>query len=407
MPNNEDTNMASCISCSTEYESDDMFNTDSGDLVCEDCRRMCERCDWVGSEGDDWNNVNDNLWCQSCYDNWAFYCDHCDSTYDINGTSSYTVMGRGDWCEYCTNDNAIYCDTCDEYYGDDNPNCPACYEDEPTGKIHSYNYKPEAQFNGSSSTNLFMGFELEMGFPNMTDSNMYRQAVSKVERLEDSGVCYLKSDSSIGYNAGFELVTHPHTLGAYEQATGLWNYIEELRTTYGARSWDTDSCGLHVHVSRAAFKSGAHTHRFLAMVYRNPAPMMKLAGRKNSRYAKFNDVYVQDEWGIPRFNLKDKIHQGHRTERYSAVNTGNDNTLELRFFRGNMKRAGVMVALELTHALVEYTRDLSVADVKLGMLQWEWFADWVAVNNGMYPNLYAKMNKLNQVSLDNREMINA
>lgn len=407
MPNNEDTEMVSCISCSTEYEVDDIYRTDSGDPVCNDCQRTCERCDWVGSEGDDWNYVDGNQWCASCWENWAFYCDHCDSTYDTNTTSSYTVIGRGDWCEHCTSDYATYCDTCDEYYGDDNSNCPACYEDEPSGKIHSYHYKPEAQFNGSSSTNLFMGFELEMGFPTMTDSAMYRQAVSKVERLEDSGVCYLKSDSSIGYNAGFELVTHPHTLGAYEQATGLWNYIEELRTTYGARSWDTDSCGLHVHVSRAAFKSGAHTHRFLAMVYRNPAPMMKLAGRKNSRYARFNDVYVQDEWGIPRFNLKDKIHQGHRTERYSAVNTGNENTLELRFFRGNMKRAGVMVALELTHALVEYTRDLSVADAKLGMLQWDWFADWVAVNNGMYPNLYAKMNKLNQVSLDNREMINA
>ena len=406
MPNNEDTNMFPCISCSTEYEEDDMFNTDSGDLVCQDCRRMCERCDWVGSCDHVWNMVDDQTWCPSCYDNWAFYCDHCNSTYDINGTSSYTVMGRGDWCEHCTNDYASYCDNCDEYYSDDDPSCPAC-PNETTGKIHSYGYKPEAQFNGSSSTKLYMGFELEMGFPNITDSNTYQQAISKVERLEDSGVCYLKSDSSIGFNAGFELVTHPHTLGAYEQATGLWDYIEELRTTYGARSWDTDSCGLHVHVSRAAFKSGAHTHRFLAMVYRNPAPMMKLAGRKNSRYARFNDVYVNDEWGIPRFNLRDKIHQGYRTERYSAVNTGNDNTLELRFFRGNMKRAGIMVALELTHALVEYTRDLSVADAKLGMLQWEWFADWVDVNNGMYPNLYAKMNKLNQVSLDNREMMNA
>ena len=95
------------------------------------------------------------------------------------------------------------------------------------------------------------------------------------------------------------------------------------------------------------------------------------------------------------------------TERYSAVNTNNDYTLELRFFRGNMKREGVMTALELCHALVEYTRDLSISDVKLGMLKWEWFADWVATNNGIYPNLYLRMSKVPSVSLDSKPLINA
>jgi len=121
--------------------------------------------------------------------------------------------------------------------------------------------------------------------------------------------------------------------------------------------------------------------------------MMKLAGRKNSRYAQFSDVYQPDEWGIPRFNLRNKIHGKHYTERYSAVNTQNDYTLELRFFRGTMARAGIMSALEL--------------DVKLGMLQWEWFASWVEANNGIYPNLYIKMSKIQKVSLENREMLNA
>jgi hypothetical protein len=135
--------------------------------------------------------------------------------------------------------------------------------------------------------------------------------------------------------------------------------------------------------------------------------MMKLAGRKNSRYAQFSDVYQPDEWGIPRFNLRNKIHGKHYTERYSAVNTQNDYTLELRFFRGTMARAGIMSALELTHAATEYTRNLSLADVKLGMLQWEWFASWVEANNGIYPNLYIKMSKIQKVSLENREMLNA
>ena len=58
-----------------------------------------------------------------------------------------------------------------------------------------------------------------------------------------------------------------------------------------------------------------------------------------------------------------------------------------------------MTALELCHASVEYTRNMSVSDVKLGMLKWEWFADWVATNNGIYPNLYLRMSKVPSVSL--------
>jgi len=252
-----------------------------------------------------------------------------------------------------------------------------------------------------------MGFELEMSFgkENFTPDE-YHTAVKEVEPLESDDVCYLKQDSSIeGW--GFELVTHPHTLHAYENATPLWNYIERLRDNYGARSWDTSTCGLHVHVSRTAFKSGAHTHRFLSLIYRNPREMMKLAGRKNSRYARFDDVYKPDEWGIPQFNLRDKVHGGGMTERYSAVNTNNDYTLELRFFRGNMKREGIMSALELCHASVEYTRNMSVPDVKLGMLKWEWFADWVATNNGLYPNLYQRMSKVPSISLSTPTLINA
>jgi len=251
-----------------------------------------------------------------------------------------------------------------------------------------------------------MGFELEMEFPNAS-SDEYTRAVQEVTQLEEGGVCYLKSDGSIR-GLGFELVTHPHTLGAYEQADNLWNYIERLRTTYGARSWDTTTCGLHVHVSRSTFRSGAHTHRFLSLIYRNPREMMKLAGRKNSQYAQFSDVYKPDDWGIPKFDLRDKIHgRGRVTERYSAVNTNNDYTLELRFFRGNMKREGVMTALELCHASVEYTRNLSVSDVKLGALKWEWFYDWVEANNGIYPNLYIRMSKVPTVLLDNRPLLNA
>ena len=400
--NNDDNELINCDGCSNEMSRDDSFTANNGEIVCESCIQVCQYCDTIYTTNDDWYNVGNEHWCESCWSNDSFTCNRCDYSTNANRDGG-TRVGDEYWCNDCVGDNATYCDECDEYYPDGGGECSCNQNNE--GVVHQYSYKPNPVFHGGNDNNLYMGFELEMSFGDNPDRDDYRTAVSDVLELEQADICYLKQDGSIS-GWGYELVTHPHTLTAYEQATDLWNYIEACRKK-GARSWDTDSCGLHVHVSRTAFKSGAHTHRFLSLIYRNPREMMKLAGRKNSRFARFDDVYTNDEWGIPQFNLRDKVHGVGRTERYSAVNTNNDYTLELRFFRGNMKREGVMTALELCHASVEYTRDLSVSDVKLGMLKWEWFYDWVSANNGLYPNLYLRMSKVPSVSLDSKPLINA
>ena len=401
MPDDNDDELINCDECSSEISRDDSFTANNGAIVCESCIQVCQYCDNIYTTSDDWYNVGNEYWCEYCWENNSFTCNRCDYTTNSDRDGGTQIGNNGEyWCEDCVSNRATYCEECDEYYLD-GEGCENCAGG--AGKVHQYSYKPNPIFHGGNDNNLYMGFELEMSYGDESDD--YRSAISDVLPLEQADVCYLKQDGSIeGW--GYELVTHPHTLSAYEQATDLWNYIEACRKR-GARSWDTTSCGLHVHVSRSAFKSGAHTHRFLSLIYRNPREMMKLAGRKNSRYARFDDVYKPDEWGIPQFNLRDKVHGVGRTERYSAVNTNNDYTLELRFFRGNMKREGIMSALELCHASVEYTRNMSVPDVKLGMLKWEWFADWVATNNGLYPNLYQRMSKVPSISLSTPTLINA
>lgn len=402
MPDDNDDELINCDECSNEISQDDSFTTNNSEIVCGDCIQSCEYCENIYTTNDDWYSVGNQHWCEYCWENNSFTCNRCDHTTNSDRDGGTRVSGQY-WCEDCVSDSATYCDECDEYYPDSGGECSCSAS--ANGEIHQYSYKPNPVFRGGNDNNLYMGFELEMSFGDDPDRGDYNTAVSDVLELEQADICYLKQDGSIG-GWGYELVTHPHTLTAYEQATDLWDYIESCRKR-GARSWDTDSCGLHVHVSRSAFKSGAHTHRFLSLIYRNPREMMKLAGRKNSRYARFDDVYKPDEWGIPQFNLRDKVHSGGFSERYSAVNTNNDYTLELRFFRGNMKREGIMTALELSHASVEYTRNMSVSDVKLGMLKWEWFADWVATNNGLYPNLYQRMSKVPSISLSTPTLINA
>jgi len=134
--------------------------------------------------------------------------------------------------------------------------------------------------------------------------------------------------------------------------------------------------------------------------------MMKFAGRK-SDYARFNDCYTFDEYDKPVFSLKHKLDRHANTERYTAVNTQNRDTLELRFFRGTMNSKGVLATLDLAHAMVEYTRNLRLDDVKMGALKWDWFVDYVQDNNGLYPDLYNRIPKVAGTVINDKTELNA
>ena len=386
-----------CVSCSNQVTRDDSY----GGEYCTDCGFICEYCE-NAYHTDDSYSVRDSLWCSDCRGDHAFYCERCGETYPDDDGSCY-VQGNT-YCDDCASNIAYYCDDCDDYFFDNEP-CE-CRDDESERSgcrcrngngIHDYSCKPDIVFIGKSKHNLYMGFELE------TEIHGDMSGAVALVNTNLAGIAIPKHDSSIGRggNGGFEIVTQPHSHAHYrDNSQVLWDTIETLRKDYQARSWDTDTCGLHIHVSRAGFSSGAHTHRFIAFIYKNAEMMMKFGGRKSS-YARFNDVWKFDEYDRPIFSLKHKLDKHAPTERYSAVNTQNEHTLELRFFRGTMNPSGVLSALDLTQAIAEYTRDLRVSDVRMGALSWDWFADYVEANNGLYPDLYGRMAKVKDVDIKN------
>ena len=394
----DEVELIPCASCDSEHSPDDLASNRNGDKLCEDCRIYCERCEEFDySDGSRYVNGY-GIYCEVCADNYTFWCESCEETYSDNH-SSYEVADIGVyWCEGCCHDNANWCDSCDQYNRDE------C-ECEGSRLINNYSYKPHPIFYGDDKNNLHFGIELEM---EIRDNNLSDSASYIREMLGE--FVYLKEDSSInsgGYR-GFEMVSHPATLDYFADHKNLWTTLDYLKRVHTARSWDAKSCGLHIHISRRGFRSGAHTHRFLSLIYKNSDKMMKLGGRK-STYAKFNDVYMYDEFDRPYFTLAHKVaHPSNSmTERYSAVNTQNEHTLELRFFRGTMNPEGVLSAIQLAHATVEYTRELTLSDVKMGALTWEWFADWIQANNGRYPELYTRMSRVDKVVLNDSKLVNA
>ncbi len=393
----------SCHECADIRDTEDNIIV-NGEYWCTSCASHCDRCE-DGMPSDNSHTVDNEDWCDYCYENYSYYCESCCES----SSESTTYVGDNPYCESCFSDNCYYCDDCDESYHNDYPcDCresdtvegKCCRNYRASGTIHDYSCKPAPIFKGASKHKMYLGFELETELPHVDTGARFASGSLL-------GTAYLKHDGSI--SSGFEIVTHPHTHQEYrENSALLWNTIETLRKDYDARSWDTDTCGLHIHLSRDGFSSGAHLHRFIAFVYHNAPYMMKFAGRK-SRFARFNDVYTFDEYDRPVFSIKHKVGNPdrHSTERYSAVNTQNKNTIELRFFRGTMKTSGVLSALDLAQAMVEYTRELRLDDVKLGALSWEWFADYVVSNNGLYPDLYSRLDKIQSVDINNKITANA
>lgn len=367
------------------------------ETVCTDHVMMCEWCeepyiDTIYDERWNWHRAtfgscglldwhHDDTLCETCSDG-ATQCRECnelvrsDDSYYLDYNDSY-------YCEDCYYEHSHECESCGErvtsYHDEDD-----CYEENGAGQlVHNYSYKPKPTFFDVDRVSSqpydnhtpYMGVELEVEIEgSYTDAAM---------RVSDSlGThAYLKQDGSI--SRGFEIVTHPHTLAAYETAFS-WSFLDYLSNN-GGSSWRTDTCGLHVHISRAAFSSLVHQALFTHLIQSNEQQMSRLAGRK-SNWAKFG------EGDAP---VHEKVKQGQARDRYQAVNMLNLETVEVRIFRGSLMKRRVLMALELVEACYQYTKLMTSNDFIRGNMAWNAFAKWVH-GRKEYENLnyYIRLYKL-------------
>lgn len=391
-----------CAVCLTDIATDDSITTQYDEIVCGDCVITCDRCSTMYSTNDPYNYVDGDIWCESCTENRAYFCESCE---EYNSQGSTYIHDRGqNWCESCTND-CYYCDDCDVWNED---GCDTCVmDDEGNRIIHDYSYRPDAIFHSTDKNErLFFGIEIEV-----ESRDSMNESSSHAYQLEALDLAYLKHDGSL--SNGFEIVTHPMSHGFFKnEATELWSILEDLRSKEGMRvkSWDTRTCGLHIHISRTGFNNGAHMHRFLNLVYSNQEFYETLAGRSSEQWAKFSDIMrkdymrdkndnvIKDEQGYTKIvttrTFKHKLSHGHGSDRYSAVNTLNRETLEMRIFRGSVNGETIKAQLDLAHASVEYTRNMTVQDILQGALSADNFMWYIFQNEELYPQLSARIDKL-------------
>jgi hypothetical protein len=106
---------------------------------------------------------------------------------------------------------------------------------------------------------------------------------------------------------------------------------------------------------------------------------------------------IVDEDGFRQYynkrNIASKL-KGAGGERYSAVNTRNRETLEIRIFKGTVNTNTIKSHIDLAHASVEYTRTMTVKDIREGTLNADNFVAYIIRNAHLYPELFERVTRL-------------
>jgi hypothetical protein len=234
---------------------------------------------------------------------------------------------------------------------------------------------------------LLFGFELEIEdqrprtFGSLPSRNEVIWDISK-----EFPWLFGKHDGSLSH--GFEIVSMPLSWDFLaENIPFLQGRFEQLSSA-GWRAFQTKTCGMHVHLSKASF-SRLHLFKFLELFYSDPFFIFMVSQR--GRFSKMQ------RWAslTPSESLAEMAtSKRQRTDKYTAVNLRHCNSVEIRIFRGTLSIQGFMKNMEFCKALYDFTREVPLKDLSVKN-----FILYILKSEKQYPYLWKffKENKELQV----------
>lgn len=311
--------------------------------------------------------------CRSCANRLSAVCDEC-------GARIYLEHDEGDsnhfLCPFCRERYYTRCDRCNAliyneniYEYDSESLCVDCYDEAcAEGPIHEYDYVPDLVFHGKGLRKF--GVELEIDEGGKSHSNAKR--LLKIANSDATNL-YVKSDGSL--DDGMELVTHPMSLD-YHLHEMPWAAVLDEAKRLDYRSHSTNTCGLHVHISRMAFGCTYETQeeciaRLVFFVEKFWPELLRFSRRTQGQLNRWAARYGM------KLNPKDQMYHAKNScaGRYTAVNLTNADTVEIRLFCGTLKLNTLTATLQLVDHLCEVA--VSMSDQELQDMSWFDFLDQI------------------------------
>ena len=259
--------------------------------------------------------------------------------------------------------------------------CQRCYHElqESRKIIHNYSYKPEPQFiignpkDLSFAAKIMTGLEEEVECPGDSDVAMLGAEAIKLF-LKKKKWFYLKTDGSIGH--GFELVTHPANLEGHYALP--WLELGDFYKKKRIRADDTTTCGLHVHTNKNIMTDD-HQLRLAYFINSQRDTMEVIARRPACNWAKFK-----------RANHPIATLHKSSGDKYEALNWLPQATVEFRLFKGTINPLIVLATIEFVHAVIMFTKNSKLDDLKDHAKAWRDFYNFVESSNYQHLPTYLK-----------------
>lgn len=384
-----------CADCGEEVDSqDDLVYMDNEDkYVCRDCFENdyfeCEDCGEIHhiEEGHFTGRYDDHCVCNNCYDDY-YYCEDCGHTYHENEV------------EYNDEDDCYYCRDCVE-------------EHSQVYGYHDFNDWEFYKTDSEEEPPFYIGHELEVENPNYDNScKSYLYNHLNVVLMHDGSL-----------DTGYEIISHPQSFNYIMANRDRYKEAFEKLISNGYKSHETDTCGLHFHVSRPFYnrirelennwsrtteednelielrnKQNDIIDRIILVMETYKEELIKFSRRKTSqlsRWAKF----MSDSDRTPSGGIKSLYYiKKHKDtcDRYQALNLTNRATIEFRIFKGTLKYETFMASIELVNNIVEQCSDLSkpITDI-----------NWETITRGEFAPQYCIERDIHtdKVIIDNSE----
>lgn len=299
-----------------------------------------------------------------------FICTRCHREIPMPDRREFD--GR-DYCPGCLDAITAVCHVCGarlplihNHGSDDAPLCEACLRNRSRAGIRDYCYKPRPIFYGKGPR--YFGVELEIDCGGELSDNANRlMTVANADRE----YIYVKHDGSL--DDGMEIVSHPMSLDYHMNVMPWADVIEEARSL-DYLSHKAGTCGLHVHVSRAAFgqterEQDAGIARVLYFFEKHWEELLKFSRRTQKQ---LNDWASRYGYKAEPKEILDHAKSGGHRSRYTAVNLTNTDTVEFRMFRGTLKVNTFLATLQLLDRICDVA--ISLSDEQLKDMPWTTFA---------------------------------
>lgn len=245
----------------------------------------------------------------------------------------------------------------------------------PGDRLLNYSANPfdHATWDKRNAKNaLVFGVELEME-PKSESVEAQLELVRLLGGSRAKGSNFiLKSDGSL--HSGVEMVTMPFTLEQHKEEKAIkWQKALSAVAKKAKSGAGTDRCGMHIHINKVALSALTIGKMLVFLNSESLAPLITtIAQRPSGHYCS-------------RDGSK-KIIDGSKSSenRYDIMNVSVSHpTCEIRMFKGNLKVERVYKNIEFCHALVQYCRQTSMADLQ----DWGSFSRWLISKRGTYSYL--------------------